>query len=114
VQFGLDRFVKSRFQSRRECAKKTRRIRGLPQSVLMEREVAVNEFGAEFIFKGGDLFCSQQVDQFPRSFATAEKLPFSIARTNICIASNLSTAASTFLYGMDSKRGLCVMHSYLE
>src|SRR4029077_9758972 len=38
----------------------------------------------------------------PRSFATAEKLPFSVTRTNICIASNLSTAASIFPCGIDA------------
>src|SRR5580704_16672273 len=44
----------------------------------------------------------------PRSFATAEKLPFSTARPNICIASNLSTAASIFLFGMDAMRGRAI------
>src|SRR6266478_170923 len=34
----------------------------------------------------------------PRSFATAEKLPFSTNRTNICIASNLSTRTSIPLW----------------
>src|SRR5258706_9642083 len=41
----------------------------------------------------------------PRSFATAEKLPFSTTRTKICSASNLSTGASVFLYGIDSIQG---------
>src|SRR6266481_4961017 len=36
----------------------------------------------------------------PRSFATAEKLPFSTTRTKIFSASNLSTGASVFLYGI--------------
>src|ERR1700733_13109005 len=34
----------------------------------------------------------------PRSFATAEKLPFSTSLTNICIASNLSTRTSIPLW----------------
>src|SRR5580658_9391645 len=44
----------------------------------------------------------------PRSFATAEKLPFSTTRTNICIASNLSTRTSVFLYGMDAMQGIAI------
>src|SRR5258706_9258544 len=45
----------------------------------------------------------------PRSFATAEKLPFSTTRTKICSASNLSTGASVFLYGIDSIQGETIL-----
>src|SRR5258708_7041550 len=41
----------------------------------------------------------------PRSFATAEKLPFSTTRTKISSASNLSTCASVFLYGIHIIQG---------
>jgi hypothetical protein len=44
----------------------------------------------------------------PCSFATAEKLPLSTTRTNICIAANLSTAASVFLYGIDAIQGVWI------
>jgi hypothetical protein len=52
--FGLCRFVKSRFQSRRECAKQTRKSRDLAQSV-QSSERYVDQFGAEFILEGRDL-----------------------------------------------------------
>src|ERR1700722_10267539 len=45
----------------------------------------------------------------PRSFATAEKLPFSTNRTNICIASNLSILTSVFLYGIDSRQDVTIL-----
>jgi hypothetical protein len=41
VQFGLDRFVKSRFQSRRECAKQTRKSRDRLASLEARNEVTL-------------------------------------------------------------------------
>jgi hypothetical protein len=35
-----------------------------------------------------------------------------MTRTNICIASNLSTPASLFLYGMDAMRGIAILPAY--
>src|ERR1700730_6968869 len=64
VQFGLGRFVKSRFQSRRECAKQTRKSRDLAQSVQW------NESCAESVrrrvpLRGQKSVCRPRVDRFP-------------------------------------------------
>src|SRR5713226_5314658 len=63
VQFGLDRFVKSRFQSRRQCAKQTRKSRDLPRSAQW------NERYGESVryrthLQGRRSVCWQPVDRF--------------------------------------------------
>jgi hypothetical protein len=67
----------------------------------------VNKLGAELIFKGGDLFADGGLAN-PAFLCDTEKLPFSMIRTNICIASNLSTTASGCLLGMNSMRVVAI------
>jgi hypothetical protein len=63
VQFDLDRFVKSRFQSRRECAEQTRKVATCLCQCNRTRG-AVNKFGAELVLKGGDLFADGRLTNF--------------------------------------------------
>jgi hypothetical protein len=54
---------------------------------------AVNELGAKFVFKRGNLFADRGLTN-SKFLRDAEKLPLSTTRTNIRIASSLSTKAS--------------------
>jgi len=55
VQFGLDRFVKSRFQVVENAHRRVVKFAACLSQCDGTRG-AMNEFGAEVIFKGGDLF----------------------------------------------------------
>src|SRR5260370_7559955 len=75
VQFGLDQFVKLRFQSRRECAKQTRKSRDPPQSEQWNERCG-ESVRTRAHLQGRRSVCYNQVDQLHAPFRPPRNSPF--------------------------------------
>jgi len=105
VRFGRDRFVKSHFStSSRMCNAEVVKV----ATCLSQRNGtrgAVNQFGAELILEGRDLFADGWFDQFTFLGRRRRNSLSQWTRTNICHCIQFVHTSPLFLYGMDAMRG---------